>query len=40
MKRATLIFAFLLALSVRAGDKKVHVGKIHGKIQFVNSFPD
>jgi hypothetical protein len=40
VKRATLIFLVLLALSVRAGDKKVDVSKIHGRIQFVNSFPD
>jgi hypothetical protein len=30
----------LLALNVRAGDKKVDVAKIHGRIQFVKSFPD
>ena len=24
----------------RAGDKKVDVAKVHGRIQFVNSFPD
>jgi hypothetical protein len=30
----------LLALNVRAGDKKVDVSKIHGRIQFVKSFPD
>jgi hypothetical protein len=40
MKRATLIMAVLLALPVRAGDKKVDVSKIHGRIQFVQSFPD
>jgi hypothetical protein len=30
----------LLNLGVRAGDKKVDVSKIHGRIQFVKSFPD
>jgi hypothetical protein len=40
VKRATLILVLLLAFSVRAGDKKVDVAKVHGKIQFVNSFPD
>jgi hypothetical protein len=39
MKVATLIVVLLLAMSVRAGDKKVHVSKIHGRIQYVNSFP-
>ena len=27
-------------LVVRADEKKVHVAKIHGRIQYVNSFPD
>jgi hypothetical protein len=40
MKRATLILVMLLALAARAGDKKVDVSKIHGRIQFVQSFPD
>src|SRR6478672_10927864 len=40
MKRASLVILTLMALSVHAGDKKVHVAKIHGKIQFVNSFGD
>jgi hypothetical protein len=40
MKYATLVLVLLLAFSVHAGDKKVDVSKIHGKIQFVNSFPD
>jgi hypothetical protein len=40
VKRATLILFLLLAFSVRGGDKKVDVAKIHGRIQFVNSFPD
>ncbi|HEY8835807.1 MAG TPA: hypothetical protein VIM09_09505 [Chthoniobacterales bacterium] len=40
MKRITLVVGVLLTLSVRAGDKKVDVSKIHGRIQFVNSFPD
>jgi len=39
-KRATLILVLLLAFSVRAGDKKVDVAKVHGKIQFVTSFGD
>lgn len=31
----------LLILGVRAGDKKkLNVSKIHGRIQYVNSFPD
>ncbi|PYJ07393.1 MAG: hypothetical protein DMF06_15875 [Verrucomicrobia bacterium] len=30
----------LLLLGVRAGDKKVDVSKIHGRIQYVRSFPD
>lgn len=30
----------LLVLAVRAGDKKVNVSKVHGKIQYVNSFGD
>ena len=29
-----------LVLVVRGGDKKVDVSKIHGRIQYVNSFPD
>ncbi|MEY2579750.1 MAG: hypothetical protein QOI49_2574 [Verrucomicrobiota bacterium] len=41
MKRAAIIVAAaLLAFSVRAGDKKVDVSKIRGRIQYVNSFPD
>lgn len=43
MKRATLTIAALLALlllAVRAGDKKVNVSKVHGRIQYVKSFPD
>ncbi len=41
MKRATLILVTLLALVVRARDKKkVDVSKINGRIQFVQSFPD
>jgi hypothetical protein len=40
MKRAGLILLLLCAFSVRAGDKRVNVAKIHGRIQFVNSFPD
>ncbi len=39
MKRAILIIATLLILAARAGDKKVDVSKIHGRIQYVNSFP-
>jgi hypothetical protein len=30
----------LLLLDVRAGDKKADVSKIHGRIQYVKSFPD
>jgi hypothetical protein len=30
----------LLLLGVRAGDKKVDVSRIHGRIQYVRSFPD
>jgi hypothetical protein len=30
----------LLVLGVRAGDKKVDVSKVHGRIQYVKSFPD
>jgi hypothetical protein len=40
MKRTLLILVVVLALSVRAGDKKVDLAKVHGRIQFVNSFPD
>jgi hypothetical protein len=29
-----------IALIVRAGDKKIDVAKVYGKIQFVTSFPD
>ena len=42
MKQVTLITAAMLALlvlAVRAGDKKVNVSKIHGKIQYVKVFP-
>jgi hypothetical protein len=35
---AILLAAF--ALVIRAGDKKVDVSKIHGRIQFVKSFGD
>ena len=40
--RSLVVAAVLivLALSVRASDKKVDVSKIHGRIQFVRSFPD
>jgi hypothetical protein len=40
MKRALLVFGALLAFSIRAGDKKVDIAKVHGRIQFVDSFPD
>jgi hypothetical protein len=40
MKRTLLILVVVLAFSARAGDKKVDVGKVHGRIQFVTSFPD
>jgi hypothetical protein len=39
----SLAVAALLALlifAVRAGDKKVNVSKVHGRIQYVKSFPD
>ena len=42
MKQVTLVTAAMLALlvlAVRAGDKKVNVSKIHGRIQYVQSFP-
>jgi hypothetical protein len=39
-KRATVILILLLAFSVRASDKKVDVAKVHGRIQFVQSFGD
>jgi hypothetical protein len=39
VERVAIILAALLAFSVRAGDKKVDVSKIHGRIQFVKSFP-
>src|SRR5437899_3162192 len=37
---AVAILLGALILVVRAGDKKVDVAKVHGRIQFVNSFPD
>jgi hypothetical protein len=37
---AAAVLLVALALVVRGGDKKVDVAKIHGRIQFVNSFPD
>ena len=30
----------LLVFGARAGDKKVDVSKVHGRIQYVKSFPD
>jgi hypothetical protein len=39
IKRSFLIIGALLALAAHAGDKKVDVSKIHGRIQFVKSFP-
>jgi hypothetical protein len=36
----SLAIAALLILVVRAGDKKVNVAKVHGRIQYVKSFPD
>jgi hypothetical protein len=40
--RSLAIAAMLLVLvlAVRAGDKKVNVSRIHGRIQYVKSFPD
>ena len=43
MKRMTLVLAAAVTLflpGVRAGDKKPNVSKIHGRIQYVQSFPD
>jgi uncharacterized protein YlzI (FlbEa/FlbD family) len=43
VKRLTVITIALLALLClggRAGDKTIDVSKIHGRIQYVNSFPD
>jgi hypothetical protein len=43
VKQSIRLIAVTLALllpGVRAGDKKVHVSKIHGRIQYVSSFPD
>ena len=43
MKQLTALTMALLAvvaLAVRAGDNKVDVSKIHGRIQYVTSFPD
>ena len=43
MKRVALLLVATLTLflpGVRAGDKKPNVSKIHGRIQYVKSFPD
>ena len=43
LKRVALIIAATVTLllpGVRAGDKKVNVSKVHGRIQYVKSFPD
>jgi hypothetical protein len=40
VKRASIFVLTLIAFSATAGDKKVHVAKVHGKIQFVTSFGD
>jgi hypothetical protein len=43
MKRAALIIAATVTLllpGVRAGEKKINVSKVHGRIQYVKSFPD
>jgi hypothetical protein len=37
---AVVVVLVALALVARGGDKKVDVSKIHGRIQYVNSFPD
>jgi hypothetical protein len=37
---AGAVLLIALALVVRAGNKKLDVSKIHGRIQYVNSFPD
>jgi hypothetical protein len=36
----TIALLALFALAGRAGDKKGDVSKIHGRIQYVSSFPD
>jgi hypothetical protein len=35
-----VVVLIALVLVARGGDKKVDVSKIHGRIQYVNSFPD
>lgn len=43
MKRVALVLAAIVTLllpGVRAGEKKPNVSKIHGRIQYVKSFPD
>ena len=37
---AAVVLLSALLLVVRASNKKVDVSKIHGRIQYVNSFPD
>src|SRR6188768_3960802 len=37
---AIAALSILIILAVRAGDKKVDVSKVHGRIQYVKSFPD
>jgi len=37
---ATAALLALLILAVRAGDKKANCSKVHGRIQYVKSFPD
>ena len=43
MRRTIVIAVAMLAflvIALRAGNKKVNVSKIHGRIEFVRSFPD
>jgi hypothetical protein len=41
VRSLTVAFVLVaLVLVVRGGDKKIDVSKIHGRIQFVQSFPD
>ena len=43
IRRVALVLAATVALllpGARAGEKKLNVSKIHGRIQYVQSFPD
>jgi uncharacterized protein YlzI (FlbEa/FlbD family) len=37
---AVVVLLAVLILAARAGNKKLDVSRIHGRIQYVNSFPD